>query len=110
MAQPSPAALRRRRCALVRKLPSLERLLRGSLLELYKPCGTPSCRCHQGRGHGPKYYLTVSHPGVPPQKDYVPEAYHEQVNEYLDNYRQVKEILKEICRINDELLRRREPL
>jgi hypothetical protein len=39
----------------------------------------------------------VSHPGVPPQKDYVPEAYHEQVNEYLDNYRQVKEILKVTC-------------
>jgi len=110
MAQPSAAALRRRRCALTRELPCLESLLRGSLLEAYKPCGRPNCRCQRGRGHGPKYYLTVSHSGEQPQKEYVPEGFRTQVNQYLDNYRQAKDILKEICRINCELLRRREPL
>jgi hypothetical protein len=110
MVQPSTAALRRRRRALVRGLPSLEHLLRGSLLELYKPCGAPRCRCHQGRGHGPKYYVTVSHVGERPQKEYVPGDFHKQVSQYLDNYRRAKEILKEICRINGELLSRREPL
>jgi hypothetical protein len=110
MAQPSAVALRRKRRALARKLPCLENLLRGSLLEAYKRCGRPNCRCQRGRGHGPKHYLTVSHSGEQPQKEYVPQTFREQVNLYLDNYRQAKEILKEICRINCELLRRREPL
>ena len=42
--------------------------------------------------------------------DYVPQAYVEQVREYLANYHRTREILEEICTINRELLRRRERL
>ena len=42
--------------------------------------------------------------------DYVPQDYYEQVEKYQANYRTIKEILKEICVINSELLRRRERL
>ena len=49
----SIAALRRRRQQLLRQLPPLDRLLRGSLIERYKPCGKPGCKCAHGPGHGP---------------------------------------------------------
>ena len=62
--------LRRRRQALLRKLPPLKAILRGSLIERYKRCGKPGCKCADGPGHGPKYYLSVSHPGEDPQLDY----------------------------------------
>ena len=39
--------------------------------------------------------------------DYVPQGYHDQVEEYLANYRSVREIINEISLINQELLRRR---
>jgi hypothetical protein len=42
--------------------------------------------------------------------EYVPAAYHEQVQAFLDNFRQMRAVLEEICAINLELLRRREPL
>ena len=42
--------------------------------------------------------------------DYVPLAYCQQVREWLGNYRQVRQVLEEICQINRELLRRREKL
>jgi hypothetical protein len=42
--------------------------------------------------------------------DYVPQEYSEQVEEYLANYRLVREIIGEISQINQELLRRREKL
>ena len=42
--------------------------------------------------------------------DYVPQAYVEQVRQYLANYQRTREILEEICTINRELLRRRERL
>lgn len=102
--------LRRRRKALVAKLPPLESLLRGSLIERYKRCGYAGCKCQRGRGHGPKYYLSIGQKGKRPRMDYVPQAYQAEAQEYLENYRQVQQILKQICDINCELLRRRESL
>ncbi len=102
--------LKRRRRQLLRKLPPLDSVLRGSLIERYKRCGNPNCRCADGQGHGPKYYLSVSYPGSSPRMDYVPQADYEAVNESLANYTQIREILEQISEINHELLRRREPL
>jgi hypothetical protein len=106
----SAVALRRRRAALLRQLPPLKAILRGSVIERYKRCGKPGCRCAQGAGHGPKLYLSVSQAGARPVMEYVPAAYHDQVRELLDNYRQTRVVLKEICEINLELLRRKEEL
>ncbi len=110
MTNRSIAWLRRRRQALLRKLPNLEQILKGSLIQRYKRCGRPGCRCAEGPGHGPKYYLSISQTGQRPQMDYVPQEYHDQVQEYLANHHRVREILAEISAINRELLRRRQPL
>src|SRR5437762_6269373 len=104
------AALRKRRQALLRRLPPLKAVLRGSLIERYKRCGKPGCKCADGPGHGPKYYLSVSYPGRRPQMDYVPQESYAKTAEFLANYHQAREILEEICEINRELLRRREAL
>lgn len=106
----STSALKKRRQALRRRLPSLVAILRGSLIERYKRCGKPGCKCAKGRGHGPKYYLSVSHPRLRPQMDYVPQKRQTQVKKFLANYQRAREILEEICEINRELLRRREAL
>ena len=103
------AALRRRRGALVRQ-PPLKSILRGSLIERYKRCGKLGCKCLDGPGHGPKYYLSVSYLGRRPQMDYVPQDAYGQTAEFLANYHRSREILETICEINRELLRRREAL
>src|SRR5215472_15968170 len=108
--QHTTAALRKRRDALLRQLPPLQAILRGSLIERYKRCGKPGCKCADGPGHGPKYYLSVSYPGLRPQMDYVPQEDCEQVSVLLANYQRTREILEEISEINRELLRRREAL
>src|ERR1700735_2599584 len=104
------ATLRRRRQALLRQLPPLKAILRGSLIERYKRCGKPGCKCADGPGHGPKYYLSVSFPGRRPQMDYVPQDDYADVTERLANYHRLREIIEEICEINRELLRRREAI
>jgi len=106
----STVALRKRRQALLRQLPPLKAILRGSLIERYKRCGKPGCKCADGPGHGPKYYLSVSYPGLRPQMDYVPQESYPQATELLANYHRAREILEQICEINRELLRRREAL
>jgi hypothetical protein len=110
MTEPTTSDLKRRRRQLLRKLPPMDAILRGSLIERYKRCGNPNCKCAEGPGHGPKYYLSVSYPGRSPQMDYVRQADYSQVSECLANYTQARDILEEISEINHELLRRREPL
>lgn len=110
MTNKSTSALRKRRQALLRKLPPLTAILRGSLIERYKPCGKPGCKCAKGRGHGPKYYLSVSYPRLRPQMDYVPQEFYVQIKKFLANYQRARKILEKICEINRELLRRREAL
>lgn len=104
------ATLRKRRQALELQLPPLQAILRGSLIERYKRCGKPGCKCADGPGHGPKFYLSVSYPGQHPRMDYVPQEWHAQITEFVTNYHRAREILEEISEINRELLRRREAL
>jgi hypothetical protein len=107
MSDTVPTLLRRRQ-ALAKQLTRLEPLvLRGSLIERYKRCGNPGCKCQLGQGHGPKYYLSVSQAGGRPEMDYVPEEYSQQVSDYLRNFQRVRLLLEKICNINRELLRRR---
>ena len=104
------SALRRRRARLLHKLPPMEQLLRGSIIERYLRCGKPGCKCAQGEGHGPKYYLSVSFPGLRPQMDYVPQENLEATRALVANFHEVRTTLEEVCAINRELLRRREAL
>ena len=110
MPETSAAELRRRRRRLLGDMPPLERIMRGSLIERYKRCGRPGCHCANGRGHGPKIYLSVSVSGERPQMDYVPNARADEVRELVDNFNRAREILNEVCAINTELLRRKEEL
>ena len=50
----------------------------------------------------------TSRSGGRPEMDYIPQDCQEQVEDYLGNYRKIKEILEELCAISRELLRRRE--
>jgi hypothetical protein len=42
--------------------------------------------------------------------DYVPLRLRKQVEWHLANYRRAQQILEEVCRVNRELLRRREKM
>jgi len=105
----SIANLRRKRQTLIQRLPPLaRRVVRGSLIERYLPCGKPGCHCASGRGHGPKYYLSVSYPKGHPQLQYLAQPQRPQVQALLKNFQHVRDLLEQICDINRELLRRQE--
>ena len=111
MKEKSTTYLRRRRKALMQKMHSIGfNIIRGSLLERYKPCGKPNCRCADGPGHGPKYYLSVSHSGRRPELEYVPGEHVQQVKLFVSNFKKAKQFMEEISDINREILRRREQL
>lgn len=75
MQEESTATLRHRRELLLQELPPFDAVLRGSLIERYKRCGKPGCKCAAGPGHGPKYYLSVSRSNERPAMQYVPVTF-----------------------------------
>lgn len=99
-------ALRRRRRGLARRLPPVEEILRGSLVERYLTCGNPACKCARGERHGPVWYLTVTLGPGRTTSGIVAAEQLEQVRRWIRNYRELKERLEEISAINRELLRR----
>ena len=86
------------------------KILRGSVVESYKKCGKPGCKCATGTGHGPKSILTVNFPKKKPEQVYITKEYVDQVKEYVFNFQSVKDILEQLSEINRELLKRKEEL
>lgn len=104
----SIATLRKRQGTIGKQLRTFTpQLIRGSLITRYTRCGKPRCRCVTGRGHGPKYYLSVSHAGQRPTLIYVPLAMVAQVQEQLAQLQTVRTLVEELCDIGCELLMRR---
>jgi hypothetical protein len=102
------ATLRTRQRAIGKRLQALNvQVIRGSLITRYTRCGKPRCRCVTGRGHGPKYYLSVSKAGRRPTLIYVPQTMVAQVQEQLAQLQTVRTLVEELCDIGYELLLRR---
>lgn len=106
LARLSTLALQQRRRGLTQLLPPLSEVLRGSLMERYLTCGNPHCRCARGERHGPVWYLSVTLDQSRRLGSTVHAEQLEQVRQWIENYRRVKDHLEKISDINRELLRR----
>lgn len=101
----SELALRQRKLGLA-KLPPVDEILRGSLMERYVTCGNPSCKCARGEKHGPSWYLSVTLGRGRTTGSTIPEEKVDEVRGWIDNYHRLKDQLEKISDINRELLRR----
>jgi hypothetical protein len=90
--------------SLLRRLPDLCDILRGSLLQrtLRHRQGCP--KCERGEGH-PVSVLAVTYPGGRTRQISLHPEQVAQVRRQLDNYRHVKDALEQICEHNQEALR-----
>lgn len=91
------------RQALLEQLPSFTDVLWVNLLERYTTCIRPTCKCHRGELHGPRYYLTSTENGKQKQR-YIPVRHVEQVKRGAEQRRQIEEILRQITAINLALM------
>jgi hypothetical protein len=104
-----PDMLRKRRADLIASLPPLQEVMHGSLIARYTRCGKPNCRCANGPGHGPHWYLSSLGPQGRRRLDYVPDAWTDVVRQRIENHHRVQAILAAVAEINRELMRRRQP-
>ena len=101
------ASSRRKRQRLVASLPELGEILRGSLVTRFRRCGKAGCHCADegDPGHGPAYYLVVTVAAGQTVQVYVPKDQKQQVEEWISNFRDVRDVLEAISTLNRELLR-----
>jgi len=93
-----------RRQRLVRQLPPLENILRGSVVERSIGCGRASCHCADGDGH-PVTYLSVTHAGGRTEQISLPATLVDSARQGVAVYQRWWEIVEQISAINRELLR-----
>ena len=88
----------------VHKLPPIEEVLRGSILERSLRSGQPNCRCASGELHTATV-LTVSFPGGRSEQISLPASVLRTVRGWVANYQRWWEIIEKVSAINRDLLR-----
>jgi Family of unknown function (DUF6788) len=93
----------RDRDKLALKLSDLTSVLRGSLLERTVHHSTGCSKCARGEGH-PLWVLNVNYPGGKTRQLSLHPEQVPLVQQWLDNYRHIKETLEAISELNQQLL------
>jgi hypothetical protein len=92
------------RAKLAASLPFTTEILRGSLLHRLIRHRSGCAVCAKGPGH-PVWVLTVSYPGGRTKQISLSAEQKVLVQQWLRNYRKLKDTLERICQLNLQLLR-----
>lgn len=103
----SIGVLQARRDARVRDLANAKPMIQGSLCKVGTRCGNPNCRCARGEKHA-AHILTRKVRGKT-KTNYVPLAMLEEVQAWVKEYRRIKELVREISQLNEQILRAHVP-
>jgi hypothetical protein len=94
---------------LLKRLPSMSEVLRGSLIERTTRHTTGCPKCARGEGH-PQTVLTISYPGGRTRQFSIHADQVSQVRQWLSNYQKLKETIEAVCELNHVLLRPDSPV
>ena len=94
----------RSRAKLAAVLPSTSEILRGSLLHRHIRHRTGCAVCARGGGH-PVWVLAITYPGGRTKQISLSAEQKPMVQQWLRNYRKLKDTLERICEWNQQLLR-----
>ncbi len=80
-------------------------VIRGTLLVRKRKCGKANCRCARGEGHE-SLFLVISENGRTRQF-FVPKDWEPRVQQWVADYRRVRNLLEDVSRIFWDKLRHR---
>ena len=104
----SAAKLIEIRRRLVEQMPDTTIALAGSLMHRMVRCNKAGCRaCQEGKGHGPIWILSVSCGSRRVRQITIPKELKKDVEQGVRRFAAIQQRLKEIGRVNQELLEER---
>ena len=80
--------------------------MEGTMVTTTRRCGKKNCACHEGTKH-PVAYVTWKENGKTVSL-YVPKGLETEVRTWVENYKRLKEIVREVSNIQREIVRLRE--
>jgi hypothetical protein len=98
------AWLKRKRAGILKKLENIAPFVDGSIVTVRRRCGNKNCKCYQGDKHE-SLYLQYKVAGVT-KAVYIPVDMEKEVKKWSEEYRKLKETVKEISRINKSIIKR----
>ena len=101
-------ALEAQRQALLDQIADLGDLRPGSLVERFKKCGYPNCKCAQpgARGHGPQWILTTSVEGKTRSR-VIPAHAVETTRAQIAECRRLRQLVADLIAISDQICQAR---
>jgi len=100
-------SLEKKREQPLQRILTLAPWMEGTLVTTTRRCGKKNCACHH---EGPKHsvaYVTWKENGKTVSL-YVPKGLETEVKTWVDNYRRLKEIAREVSNIQRQIVRLRE--
>jgi hypothetical protein len=90
----------------IKELPPLDKVMRGTFIESYLECMRKKCKCHKAKKyrHGPYYRVSYGKKGRM-RHVYVPVNMKEEVKQWTENYKKLREAIERISDINSQLIR-----
>jgi len=80
-------------------------LMRGSISVRWRVCGKANCRCAQGERH--EAMVVVYRRANKTTQLYVPKEWEARVREWVQRYREVRELLEKLSGVCEKKVRRR---
>lgn len=103
----SVGVLEARRDAKLKELAKTGPLIQGSLARIGVTCGNPNCKCARGEKHV-SHILTKKVRGKT-KSLYVPVDMVETVQQWVDEHKRVKRLLKDVSELNEKIIRAHVP-
>lgn len=98
------AQLKRKRDMLLKKLGNCQPFIDGSIVKVRRRCGNKNCKCAvRGEKHE-SFYLQYQVKQVT-KAVYIPVDLEKEVKKWSEEYKRIKETMKEICLIQKSMIR-----
>src|SRR2546422_10859795 len=101
--RPAMSGLHARRFQLWRELVNQPDFVRGSVVQLHRPCCRPECRRGRSGERHPATYLSFKQSGRT-RLLYLPAAVQDQAREWVKNYHALMTLIEQICEVNRDIL------
>ncbi len=99
--------LQAKRLSLLRQIQNLGPWIEGTLVITARKCGKDNCACHhQGPKH-PVLFVTWKEAGKT-RSLYIPRQLEAEVKQWTENYRRLKELIRQISGVQKQMVRLRE--
>jgi hypothetical protein len=80
--------------------------LRGTILERFRTCGNPRCKCARGQKHRAVCLLLRQDGRL--RQLYIPQAYEERVRQWVANHQELKKLIAQISDVYWHQVRQRQ--